>query len=114
MKVEITPSQAKGEINAPPSKSVAHRLLICAALAEGVSVIENIGTNDDVLATVACLKTLGADIEIADGVATVKGIPKGAKKDKLSFNCNESVSTLRFLIPLSTLFAYECRFTGSG
>ena len=114
MKVEITPSQAKGEINAPPSKSVAHRLLICAALAEGVSVIENIGTNDDVMATISCLKTLGADIEIADGVATVKGIPKGAKKDKLSFNCNESGSTLRFLIPLSTLFSNECRFTGSG
>ena len=114
MKVEITPSQAKGEINAPPSKSVAHRLLICAALAEGVSVIENIGTNDDVLATISCLKTLGADIEIADGIATVKGILKGAKKDKLSFNCNESGSTLRFLIPLSTLFANECMFTGSG
>ena len=112
MKVEITPSQAKGEINAPPSKSVAHRLLICAAIAEGVSVIENIGTNDDVLATISCLKTLGADI--TDGVATVKGILKGAKKDKLSFNCNESGSTLRFLIPLSTLFANECRFTGGG
>ena len=86
MKVEITPSQAKGEINAPPSKSVAHRLLICAALADGVSIIENIGTNDDVLATVSCLKTLGADIEIAEGVATVKGILNDVKKDNLSFN----------------------------
>ena len=114
MKVEITPSQAKGEISAPPSKSVAHRLLICAALADGVSIIENIGTNDDVLATVSCLKTLGAGIEITDGVATVNGIPDGAKKDELSFNCNESGSTLRFLIPLSTLFANECKFTGSG
>ncbi len=114
MKVEITPSVAKGEIYAPPSKSVAHRLLICAALAEGTSIIENIGTNDDVCATASCLEKLGAELEISDGVATVKGVSLGAKAEKISFDCNESGSTLRFLIPLAMLFSDECIFTGKG
>jgi trk system potassium uptake protein TrkA len=60
MNITIKPSVASGEINAPPSKSCAHRLLICAALANGKSVIENIGTNDDIVATISCLKELGA------------------------------------------------------
>lgn len=114
MKIEISPSVAKGKITAPPSKSVAHRLLICAALAEGTSVIENIGTNDDVLATVSCLNTLGADIKISDGVAVVKGASLRGRTEKLSFYCNESGSTLRFLIPLSMLFSKECEFSGKG
>lgn len=114
MKVEITPSVAMGEITAPPSKSVAHRLLICAALAEGTSIIENIGTNDDVLATVKCLEALGAEIKVTDCIATVKGVSAAEKADKLSFNCNESGSTLRFLIPLSLFFSKECEFSGKG
>ena len=114
MKVEITPSVAKGEITAPPSKSVAHRLLICAALADGVSVIENVGTNDDVLATVSCLESLGAEIKITDGVATVKGVSFKERAEKMTFNCNESGSTLRFLIPVTLLFSKECEFSGKG
>ncbi|MBO5066552.1 MAG: 3-phosphoshikimate 1-carboxyvinyltransferase [Clostridia bacterium] len=114
MKVEIMPSSANGTIDAPPSKSVAHRLLICAALAEGTSIIENTGANDDILATASCLEGLGAEINISDGTATVKGASFGAKKEKLSFDCNESGSTLRFLIPVSLLFANECVFSGKG
>ena len=114
MKLEITPSVAKGEIIAPPSKSVAHRLLICAALADGVSVIENVGTNDDVLATVSCLEGLGAEIKITDGVATVKGVSLAHRAERMTFNCNESGSTLRFLIPVTLLFSKECEFSGKG
>lgn len=114
MKVEITPSVATGEINAPPSKSVAHRLLICAALADGVSVIENVGTNDDVKATAECLEKLGAEIKINDGVATVKGVSLADRAEKLTFNCNESGSSLRFLIPIALLFSKECEFSGKG
>ena len=114
MKVEITPSVAKGTIDAPPSKSVAHRMLICAALADGTSVIENIGINDDVLATASCLEALGADVKISDGAAVVKGVSAGKKAERISFDCNESGSTLRFLIPLSKLFSEECEFSGKG
>lgn len=114
MNISVIPSVAKGEIEAPPSKSCAHRMLICAALSEGVSVIENIGLNDDISATVSCLRSLGAKIDIDNTTATVKGITGIKIKDKLNLFCNESGSTLRFLIPLSLIFSNETEFTGRG
>lgn len=114
MNVEIFPSKAVGEISAPPSKSYAHRLLICAALADGESIIENIGTNEDIIATASCLKKLGADIEIIGTKAVVKGIKKAERTQSLDLFCNESGSTLRFLIPVSLLFSKNVDFTGKG
>ncbi len=113
MNVEIFPSVAKGEINAPPSKSVAHRLLIAAALSKGESVISNIGTNDDILATVSCLRELGAQIITEGATAFVKGINFSERKEKISLFCNESGSTLRFLIPVALRFYKNITFTGS-
>ncbi len=114
MNVTIKPSVACGEINAPPSKSCAHRLLICAALAEGKSVIENIGTNDDIIATVNCLKELGSKIELIGNKAIIEGIKQNNKKETLNLFCNESGSTLRFLIPLSLVFSNSVSFGGSN
>ncbi len=113
MNITIKPSVASGQINAPPSKSCAHRLLICAALADGKSIIENIGTNDDIIATASCLKELGAEIEINGNKAIVNGIKTDCKKDKINLFCNESGSTLRFLIPLSLIFSNSVCFDGS-
>ena len=113
MNITIKPSVASGEINAPPSKSCAHRLLICAALANGKSVIENIGTNDDIVATISCLKELGAKIEIEGNKAVVYGIENNYKKETVNLFCNESGSTLRFLIPLSLIFFNNATFGGS-
>lgn len=114
MNVLIKPSVANGKINAPPSKSCAHRLLICAALAMGRSVIENIGVNDDITATVNCLRQMGAEIEIDGNKAVVDGIDAETMRDNIHLFCNESGSTLRFLIPLSLVFAKEVSFGGSG
>lgn len=114
MNVLIKPSVANGKINAPPSKSCAHRLLICAALAKGRSVIENIGVNDDITATVNCLRQMGAEIEIDGNKAVVDGIDAETMRDNIHLFCNESGSTLRFLIPLSLVFAKEVSFGGSG
>ena len=113
MNITIKPSVASGEINAPPSKSCAHRLLICAALANGKSVIENIGINDDINATISCLKELGAKIEINDNKAVVCGIENNSKKEVVNLFCNESGSTLRFLIPLSIIISSTATFNGS-
>ena len=113
MNITIKPSVASGEINAPPSKSCAHRLLICAALTNGKSVIENIGTNDDIIATISCLKDLGAKIEIDSNKAVVYGIENNSKKETVNLFCNESGSTLRFLIPLSLVFSNNATFSGS-
>lgn len=114
MIVEILPSKAQGTITAPSSKSCGHRLLIAASLASGESKIENIELNDDISATVACLRKMGAEIEIKDGVANVHGISLGERKEKLSLFCNESGSTLRFLIPLSYIISAQSTFGGSG
>ena len=114
MNIEISPSVAQGRLRAPASKSYAHRLLICAALSQGVSVIENIGTNDDIVATVSCLKEMGAKIDVKGTTATVEGISFGERKESVSLFCNESGSTLRFLIPLSLLVANEGFFSGAG
>ena len=61
MKVTIEKSNLKGCVQAPPSKSMAHRLLICGGLSEGKSVIHGVAPSFDVLATLDCLKALGAE-----------------------------------------------------
>ena len=114
MNVAITPSVAKGSVTPPPSKSYAHRLLVCAALSRGESIIENIGTNDDILATADCLRNMGADIKLDGTTATVKGIGLNKMADSISLFCNESGSTLRFLIPLSLVFSKKATFSGKG
>ncbi len=114
MNVKIFPSVAKGDINAPPSKSVAHRLLISAALSKGESVIENIGTNEDIKATITCLNKLGAEIKVENSTAFVKGIDFSERKNTISLFCNESGSTLRFLIPVSLCFYENAEFSGAG
>ncbi|MEE1185496.1 MAG: 3-phosphoshikimate 1-carboxyvinyltransferase [Acutalibacteraceae bacterium] len=103
MDVIIEKSKAVGSLCAPPSKSMAHRLLICAALSKGISTVSNLAFSEDIKATISCLQSLGADIKIENDKATVKGINFKNLKDNNLF-CNESGSTLRFLIPICALF----------
>lgn len=109
MTVKIKPSSANGRVEAPPSKSLAHRMLICASLSDGESVIENIGESDDVKATVRCLKDMGATIRIENGNALVRGIKIGELNNKETLNCGDSGSTLRFLIPVLLASGREFR-----
>lgn len=102
MKIKIIPSPAKGIVSAPPSKSMAHRLLICAGLAEGKSVVENVAFSEDVLATLDCLKALGAQVTVNGTSVTVTGCG-GNPKATAVLPCRESGSTLRFFIPLCLL-----------
>ena len=101
----------KGEATPPPSKSQAHRLLICAALAvEPCSIVCN-SVNDDIMATMRCLNALGADITYTSGVFDVKpiSIVKGGTLD-----CGESGSTLRFLMSVAAVLGADATFTGAG
>ena len=93
MKVEITPSQVKGEIIAPPSKSMAHRLLICAALSEGESTISNIAYSEDILATVDCIKAMGADVKVKGNTITVRGVSPFTAGDSV-YNCRDRKSVV--------------------
>lgn len=114
MKAVIYPSFASGEVRVPSSKSIAHRAIICASLTKKESIISNIDFNDDILSTVFCLKQLGADILINNNLVIVKkGIDINDLKDEVVLNANESASTLRFLIPLSSKISKKVTFYGS-
>lgn len=110
MIAEILSSRAKGRVLAPPSKSMAHRLIIAAALSEK-SEISNIAFSDDINATVDCLKGLGAAISKKEDRVTAGGLLKGEKQREIY--CNESGSTLRFLIPLCLLSGGEITLKGT-
>ncbi|MBQ0101991.1 MAG: 3-phosphoshikimate 1-carboxyvinyltransferase [Firmicutes bacterium] len=102
-----------GEITVPPSKSILHRALICAAFADGESVIHNFAVCDDVIATVECLRKLGAAIKIKGSDAVVKGTSVEDIPDGVTLDCRESGSTLRFLIPFAIISGKTMRFKGS-
>ena len=112
MKAVISPGVARGVIQAPPSKSMAHRQLICAGLADGESLIRGVDRNEDVLATMDCLEALGAFLSWEGDAVRVRGCdPRRAAPAVL--RCRESGSTLRFMIPLCLLPGCEMRLEGS-
>ena len=100
MTVTIEPSTAHGRMEAPPSKSMAHRMLICAGCAEGTSVISNVDFSEDILATLDCLRALGAEISCSGSTVTVRGTDMREVNRSAVLDCRECGSTLRFLIPL--------------
>ena len=100
MRAVIKKSVAKGRISAPPSKSMAHRMLIGAGLAQGTSVIKGISDSEDMKATIDCLNAMGAKCELSGDVATVTGTDLKKLPQNPHLKCRESGSTLRFFIPL--------------
>ncbi|MEE0809260.1 MAG: 3-phosphoshikimate 1-carboxyvinyltransferase [Acutalibacteraceae bacterium] len=111
MTVQIKPSRAVGTVAAPPSKSAAHRALICAALSSGATV-SNIAYSDDISATLDCLEKLGATVKRGEDSVYLGGlVPQNIKNCTL--DCRESGSTLRFLIPLCMLSDSKVTFTGA-
>lgn len=112
MDICLNPSVLSGTVSIPSSKSCAHRSLICAALAEGTSVLSGISMSKDIEATIGAMKALGADFEICGSTVTVHGarnIPEYADID-----CNESGSTLRFIIPIAAALGVDSIFRGGG
>ena len=105
--------QIGGAIAAPPSKSMAHRAVLCAALAKGTSHIRNLEFSKDIAATLAAAGQLCARVTTGENDAVVEGLgqflPVSAPVD-----CCESGSTLRFLIPLASLTGQEITFVGRG
>jgi 3-phosphoshikimate 1-carboxyvinyltransferase len=102
----------RSEIRAISSKSEAHRYLICAAIGDRECEIICTDTNADIDATVACLNALGAEILRTENGFFVKPIAKIHKNQPLF--CNESGSTLRFLLPLAASLGADCSFHMRG
>ena len=114
MQVSIKPSKLKGKIMAPPSKSMAHRLLICAGLSRGESIVSGVSFSKDIIATLNCLKALGASYKTENDKIIIKGVNPAAYSGKEILNCNECGSTLRFMIPICMTGKSEVKLTGSS
>lgn len=113
MKAVITPAALNGSVTAPPSKSVGHRSLICAALSDGPVTIRNFGDSDDMTATVGAVTALGATVT-RDG-STINVTPLKRNNKNITVDLSESGSTARFMIPVAAaLGAENITFTGSG
>lgn len=111
MKVTICPQKLQGTIPAIPSKSAAHRLLICAALADKPTTIRCDKTSQDIDATVQCLRSMGAEITRSGDDFIVTPI---TRQPYAKLDCGESGSTLRFLLPVLCALGQNAEITMHG
>ena len=112
MKVRIFPSPLGGRVCAVPSKSQAHRILICAAFADSATSVLCPSTNNDIEATAACLTALGAKIEYTGSEYAVTPVTK--VPDRATLDVGESGSTLRFLLPVVGALGISCEIKMHG
>ncbi|MBQ2954849.1 MAG: 3-phosphoshikimate 1-carboxyvinyltransferase [Clostridia bacterium] len=115
MKAAIFGKKLSGTVKAVASKSCAHRLLICAALADAPCTVEIAEISEDIAATARCLEALGATAErVEEGYRVTPADWNQVRECTL--DCGESGSTLRFLLPLAARLpkGSKVRFTGRG
>lgn len=131
MNIAVRPGPLRGRVEIPASKSVAHRAMIAAALADRPTEIVLNAVNDDLTATAACLNALGAACERTDFGYRI--VPAAQEKNACgaaenasgatdlceiasspTLDCGESGSTLRFLLPVAAALGREARFVGHG
>ena len=117
MDVRIEPRRLSGAVTPPPSKSMAHRLIIAAALGSGVSTVRNVAMSQDIQATLRCITALGGQWEQpSEDLLTIHGFggKSPASGELPLLDCGESGSTLRFFIPIALAAAGGGVFTGRG
>lgn len=100
--IKITQSKLNGSIKIPPSKSISHRAVMAAALAKGKSTISNLIFSKDIIATIGCMRNIGATIKINEESVDIQGVG-GVKINNRNFKCEESGSTIRFMIPIGMM-----------
>jgi len=118
MDIRITPGPLAGTVTPPPSKSLSHRAILAASLAEGVSTLRNVRISQDIEATLRCARDLGCRWDRSESGYALR--VAGTDGEKLSpgelvyCDCGESGSTLRFLIPITLALGQGGYFVGSG
>ena len=115
MNKKINKSIAKGTVKVPPSKSMAHRYIICAGLSKGVSTITNVDYSEDIKATIDCIKALGVKVEAKESSVIIDGSNMSNKADisQIDFMCRESGSTMRFFMGIAMTLPCISNFYGS-
>jgi len=121
MKISVKPCKLRGSVVVPPSKSVAHRAIIAAALSvwqNGANAVTvgNIQLSEDIEATLNCIRNLGCDFKfcVETSEVAIKPCVSGVCGDVKQFDCGESGSTLRFFIPIALAMGGKSMFTGRG
>ena len=112
MTAAFKPCLLRGAVDAPPSKSMAHRYFIGAALSGQKCTLTGVDFSEDVLASIDCLRALGADVS-ADSDTVVIDPKAFMQVEAPVLRCRESGSTLRFLIPLALCLGKEVTLCGS-
>ncbi len=108
-----TNSGKETRIFTPSSKSYIHRYLLSALFADGESTIENVSFSNDISATLSCIEELGAKVWVSGDKTQIKVWGAKGRKESASLYCGESASTLRFIIPIATLFADNIEYRGA-
>ncbi len=114
MEVKITPTRLCGTIEAPPSKSYLHRLIIAAFLSGGEVKIKTGELSEDAFATIGAVKSLGATVTTGEGYIEVKRNADFKPQSPVTVFCGESGSTLRFLLPVAAALGIPATFKGKG
>ena len=104
-----------GRVTLPPSKSVAHRAMLCAALSRGSCALSHMAGSQDIDATARAIEALGGEVRLEEdrGLCLVEGAGLGRAQGGV-IHCGESGSTLRFLIPIACALGGRWTFTGEG
>ena len=110
--VTYRPARIAGAVRIPPSKSAAHRALLCAALGDMPCTVSPIDSSADMYATLAGIRAMGGRADFADGAVHI--VPGEAPDGKVTVDCGESGSTLRFLIPVFAALGIPAEFVGHG
>ncbi len=111
MERSVEPSSVRGEIKAPPSKSMTQRAIAASVLADGQSLLLNPSYCDDSLAAMSIAVSLGARVEPQSDKMKITG--SGELKEK-KLNCGESGLAIRLFSPIAALFEEEITMTGAG
>lgn len=114
--VEITPSRLSGSIEAIPSKSYAHRILLSAALADRPTEVRIPRLSKDILATIEAIKGLGCSVKqnkLGD-VFTVTPICRTSLPDECLIHCSESGTTSRLILPIAAAIYDKATVSGEG
>ena len=112
MNVLLKKGVLKGIISAPPSKSYSHRYLIASLLSNDKCEVSSLFFSDDIKATLSCVESFGGKYEILDDKVIIYGNNNNYINNPV-FNCNESGSTLRFLIPIALSKYDNVTFVGT-
>lgn len=115
--IQVIPTKLNGKISVPPSKSLAHRAIIAAGLSQGISRIDHIEYSQDIKATIKAMEALGTIIEQHEDYLIINGNYTFSKNNTMPgvlIDCEESGSTLRFMVPISIVKENKVRFIGKG